>query len=199
MFNKNSIAKFLTTFFYIGKIKYCPGTFGSLAAFPLCYAIIYFAITNQIIFSFSNLDLAEEQLISILFILLTVAIFLFILGAYYSSIYINNIKKEDPKEIVIDEVVGQMLVIIFCSVSVTFVHYSNITKYLNNNIIDLLFLFILPFGLFRFFDIMKPWPINWFDQNIKGGIGVMLDDVLAAIFASVIHYVITFTLIDIAR
>jgi len=199
MFNKNSIAKFLTTFFYIGKIKYFPGTFGALAAFPLCYAIIYFAITNQIIFSFSNLDLAEEQLISILFILLTVAIFLFILGAYYSSIYINNIKKEDPKEIVIDEVVGQMLVIIFCSVSVTFVHYSNITKYLNNNIIDLLFLFILPFGLFRFFDIVKPWPINWFDQNIKGGIGVMLDDVLAAIFASVIHYVITFTLIDIAR
>jgi phosphatidylglycerophosphatase A len=199
MFNKNSVAKLVTTFFYIGRIKYCPGTFGSLVAFPLCYMVIYFVITKQIIFSFSRLDLAEEQLITIFSILLIVAISLFILGAYYSEIYINNIKQEDPKEIVIDEVVGQMLVIIFCSISVIFVHNSNITKYLNNNTIDLLFLFILPFGLFRFFDIVKPWPINWFDQNIKGGIGVMLDDVLAAIFASVIHYVITFTLMDITR
>ncbi|KAJ6645078.1 Aspartokinase [Pseudolycoriella hygida] len=48
----------------------------------------------------------------------------------------------------------------------------------------------------RFFDIIKPWPINWLDANIKGGIGIMLDDIAAAIFASVIHYAITFTLID---
>jgi phosphatidylglycerophosphatase A len=50
--------------------------------------------------------------------------------------------------------------------------------------------------LFRLFDIIKPWPINWLDKNIKGGIGIMVDDIVAAIFASVIHYAIIFTLID---
>jgi phosphatidylglycerophosphatase A len=42
------------------------------------------------------------------------------------------------------------------------------------------------FVLFRFFDILKPWPISWFDRHIKGGLGIMLDDVLAGLFAAVI-------------
>ena len=196
MLNKNLIAEFYTTFFYIGKIRHCPGTFGSLVAFPLCYIIMYFVITNQIIFPFSRFSLVEQQLASLFAVMIILAFFLFILGTYYSSVYIKYILKEDPKEIVIDEVVGQMLVIIFCSISVVFIHHSNIIKYLNNNMIDLIFLFIMPFGLFRFFDIVKPWPINWLDQNIKGGIGVMLDDVLAAVFASITHYAIIFILID---
>jgi phosphatidylglycerophosphatase A len=62
--------------------------------------------------------------------------------------------------------------------------------------INFSFLFVLPFVLFRLFDIIKPWPINWFDKNIKGGIGIMVDDIVAAIFASVTHYAIIFTLID---
>jgi phosphatidylglycerophosphatase A len=51
---------------------------------------------------------------------------------------------------------------------------------------------LIPFGviwwisaflLFRFFDIVKPWPINWLDQRVHGGLGIMLDDVVAAIYA----------------
>ncbi|MGZ8097062.1 MAG: phosphatidylglycerophosphatase A, partial [Methylosarcina sp.] len=42
---------------------------------------------------------------------------------------------------------------------------------------------IVGFILFRIFDILKPWPIRWVDQRISGGLGIMLDDVLAAVFA----------------
>jgi phosphatidylglycerophosphatase A len=42
---------------------------------------------------------------------------------------------------------------------------------------------ILGFGLFRFFDIVKPWPISWLDAKIHGGFGIMIDDVLAGVFA----------------
>lgn len=42
------------------------------------------------------------------------------------------------------------------------------------------------FALFRFFDILKPWPINWLDQRVKGGFGIMIDDVLAGVMAFVV-------------
>jgi phosphatidylglycerophosphatase A len=50
--------------------------------------------------------------------------------------------------------------------------------------------------LFRLFDALKPWPINWLDKNIKGALGVMVDDVAAAIFASVVQYVLVFFILD---
>lgn len=194
--NKNQLIEFFVTFFYVGKIKYCPGTFGSLAAFPVCYLSVYFTVTYQIIFPFSNLTLAEAQFTTFFIIALIVCFILFILGTYFSSLYIKHTLREDPKEIVIDEVVGQLLVVLLSFFSVVFVNHSGLTKYLNSQAIDVIFLFLLPFGLFRCFDILKPWPINWLDKNIKGGIGVMLDDVAAAIFAAVAHYAITFSLID---
>ena len=42
---------------------------------------------------------------------------------------------------------------------------------------------LLGFLMFRFFDILKPWPIRWIDRNLHGGLGIMLDDVLAGVFA----------------
>jgi phosphatidylglycerophosphatase A len=42
------------------------------------------------------------------------------------------------------------------------------------------------FALFRLFDVWKPWPIRWFDQRVKGGMGVMIDDVIAGIFAAIV-------------
>ena len=41
-------------------------------------------------------------------------------------------------------------------------------------------------GLFRFFDILKPWPIKWLDQHVQGGFGIMIDDVLAGVFAGAV-------------
>jgi phosphatidylglycerophosphatase A len=45
---------------------------------------------------------------------------------------------------------------------------------------------VLGFALFRIFDILKPWPIRWIDQSVKGGLGIMLDDVLAGVFAAIV-------------
>jgi phosphatidylglycerophosphatase A len=49
---------------------------------------------------------------------------------------------------------------------------------------------VVGFILFRFFDIYKPWPISWLDQNLQGGLGVVLDDIVAGIFALVIMQII---------
>lgn len=194
--NKYRLSEFITTFFYIGKIKYCPGTFGSLAAFPLCYLIMHFSIIKQVVFYFPHLESLQQELLSIFLVQSLSCMFLFSIGTYFSSIYLKYAVGDDPKEVVIDEVVGQMLVIILCFTSVIFIQHSKLQNLLGDKIINFIFLFLLPFSLFRFFDILKPWPINWLDKNIKGGIGIMLDDVLAAIFASVVHYAIIFILID---
>ncbi len=68
---------------------------------------------------------------------------------------------EDPSWVVIDEVVGQWLTLLLTPPS----------------LLD----YALGFALFRLFDIWKPWPVSWADQQIKGGLGIMLDDVLAGL------------------
>lgn len=49
---------------------------------------------------------------------------------------------------------------------------------------------VVGFGLFRLFDVWKPWPIRWFDRHLKGGLGVMVDDVIAGVFAAVVLWAI---------
>ncbi|HJD55271.1 MAG TPA: phosphatidylglycerophosphatase A [Rickettsia endosymbiont of Pyrocoelia pectoralis] len=196
MFTKKQFSEFFVTFFYIGKIKYCPGTFGSLAAFPLCYSIMYFIAENKIVIPFANLTLNEAQLVSLVIINSVICLLLLIFGTYFTKIYLNYTNSEDPKEVVIDEVVGQMLTCILVFFSALFANESNLVKYISSFKISIILLFVLPFCLFRLFDIIKPWPINWLDKNVKGSIGVMLDDLVAAIFAAVAQYTIVFTLID---
>jgi len=190
------VAEFFATVCYIGKIKYAPGTFGSLIAFPLCYIIMHFTLNNQIVFHIDGLDVVEQQIITLIAIELLATLLLFGLGVYFTSIYIKDSREQDPKEVVIDEVVGQMLVIILGSFSVILAFGTKLPEHFDATIIDFICLFLLPFILFRLFDIVKPWPINWLDQNIKGAWGVMVDDVAAAIFAVVVHYVIVFFILD---
>mgnify|MGYP006139536463 CR=1 FL=1 len=71
--------------------------------------------------------------------------------------------KEDPKEVVIDEVAGQGIALLFCPLAWQW--------------------FLVAFVLFRFFDILKPWPVGWADKNLHGGIGIMADDLIAGAFA----------------
>ena len=196
MFTKKQFSEFFVTFFYIGKIKYCPGTFGSLAAFPLCYAVMYFVIDNKVIIPFANLTLNEAQLVSMVIIASAICLLLLILGTYFTKIYLNYTDSKDPKEVVIDEVVGQLLTVILVFFSAIFANESNLVKHFSTLKVSIILLFILPFCLFRLFDILKPWPINWLDKNIKGSLGVMVDDLAAAIFAAVTQYAIVFVLID---
>ena len=96
-----------------------------------------------------------------------------ILVLFYSFCFLNKtIKKSfpssDPKEIVIDEFIGQSIPLLICE----------------NNF----FLTILSFLLFRLFDITKPWPASYFDLKIKNATGVIMDDVIAGIYSFLIIY-----------
>ncbi|MBD1226961.1 phosphatidylglycerophosphatase A [Xenorhabdus griffiniae] len=51
---------------------------------------------------------------------------------------------------------------------------------------------LVGFVVFRIFDMWKPWPIRWFDRYVKGGVGIMLDDIIAAIFAVVVIWLLNF-------
>lgn len=112
-----------------------------------------------------------------------VPIFFFIpvfIGVFAISIYtINFVQKkyliQDPSWIVIDEVLGVLALAPFIIESSP-VHYT------------------VAFCLFRFFDIVKIWPINWIDQNIKNGFGVILDDIVAGIMSIITYRLIFFLL-----
>ena len=140
---------FFISFFAIGKIKYAPGTIASLVS-----CLIFFLLIN-----ISNFTL-------IFFIVL--AIFLYSFVAINNSF--NEFESDDPQEIVVDEVVGQMLALLAIPVYETL--YPLPTVYY----------FVSAFLLFRFFDIWKPYPISFVDNNVKGSLGIMLDDILASIY-----------------
>ena len=145
----------------IGKIKFFPGTIASLTT---CF--LFLALIN---------------IINITFIfLLTLIIF------FYSFLAINNsfeeFKTEDPQEIVVDEVVGQMLVLLALPI------YETLYQ------LPTLYYCILSFLLFRLFDIWKPFPVSYFDNNIKGALGIMLDDIAASFYAIIILILILFFL-----
>lgn len=171
---KFEISKFISSFVYVGFIKKAPGTFGSLAAFPFIWII------NTLIMKFAIKDdiLDIEYLIKLFIYHLTGVIILFIIGVISSHIYSKHSGKEDPKEVVIDEVVGQWLLVCLT---------SPIAIAAIDTVPEILSLFMM-FIAFRIFDILKPWPINWFDKNIKGGLGIMLDDVVAAFMGTIIFY-----------
>lgn len=197
---RERITELMVTFFYIGKSKYCPGTIASLATFPLSYMIASYTIKSKVVFfAFLDVDFIPRELISVSIVLLFASMILFFVGVYCSSQYLLSSKLDDPQEIVIDEVAGQMLVITLCLFSVIFVQNSTFTTLIEINKINFVYLFLMPLTLFRFFDIIKPWPIDWIDQNVKGAFGVMIDDVIAAVFASVVHYAMVFTIMDLLK
>ena len=193
---RDIIIESIVTCLYVGKIKYAPGTFGSLLAFPISYILVSVILTSGVRFDSASLLMHQAELVTLALIIVAVILLLFTVGVFCTSKYIAQVGREDPKEVVIDELVGQMIVIFFGSMSVVFAHINGVDHYINSNVLDFCLLFLLPFFLFRVFDICKPFPIDWIDKNIHGGMGVMLDDVLAAIFALVAQYCITFLIID---
>ena len=114
-------------------------------------------------------------------------IFLFTLAIFaYSFVAINNsfdeFSSNDPQEIVIDEFVGQMLPLLAIPI------YE--TLYL----LPKMYYCIPAFLLFRLFDIWKPYPVSYVDKNVKGAIGIMLDDIFAGIYAIISLVIIFFFL-----
>ena len=104
------------------------------------------------------------------------AVVLFFIGTKATEVVIKNTGNEDPSKVVIDEVVGQLL------------SFSLLTYLSKNYLIGeaSILYYIVGFILFRFFDILKMGPVKYADTKIKNAYGVMLDDVFAGIFASVL-------------
>jgi len=181
----NCLAAVIATCGYVGKIPIMPGTFGSILAVPCIMVIIWLL---AIFYPPYMLDLHDVLIIYTLVWVLILGLFL--LGWWASSRHAARLELDDPGEIVIDELVGQLMVF-----AATFPIYFVVKDFPLGGILYV----ILNILLFRIYDIKKPWPINWLDDNVKGGIGIMLDDVLAAIFAIVTFYVIYYFCTDLIQ
>ena len=141
------------TMFGLGKIKIMPGTIGSLVTVIFFYFLFH-------IFNISS-DLILVGLI---------IIFIYSFPAITS--HIKNSEDKDPGEIIIDEFIGQSLPIFLYEIS------HGIEKSQNETII----FYIIFFVLFRYFDIIKPFPVSFFDKNFKNSFGVIMDDVCAGLY-----------------
>ena len=150
----------ISTFFGNGYVSKLPGTFTSLSTLIILY--IMFEILN-----FRNIN----------YILILYSIIFF-----YSFYAVMDSETEfeikDPKQIVIDEVLGQALPLIFI------VYLSS------NNLISLPveIYYLISFILFRFFDIVKPFPVSYFDKNHKNFFGIIMDDIMAGLYTMLIIY-----------
>lgn len=99
-------------------------------------------------------------------IYLSIVVIAFLLGVIMCDQLTQELQREDDPRIVWDEVVGYWLTLFLVPKSFLWM--------------------VIGFVLFRIFDIWKPWPIRWIDRHVHGGLGIMLDDMLAAIPAWVI-------------
>ena len=151
MFNK--INFFFVTLFGIGKIKKIPGSFASLAT-----ALFLF-------FLFHILNVSPN-------IVLFLIIIIFFISLYAVSIFIKNLPNKDPKEIVIDEFIGQSIPI--CLYEMAHVGTKETSQVLTS--------YFIMFILFRIFDIAKPYPVSYYDKNFKNSFGVVMDDVCAGLY-----------------
>ena len=148
-----SLNTLFVTMFGLGKIPKIPGTFGSLATVILLY----------ILFHILNLS-------SNIILLGLIIIFVFSFSAI--ATHIENNENKDPKEIIIDELIGQSIPIYLYEIS------HGTSKSSDEAII----FYGVCFVLFRFFDIAKPFPVSFFDKNFKNSFGVIMDDVCAGFY-----------------
>ena len=143
--------KNICTVFGLGNFTKMPGTLGSVAGVFLGFILLSFF---------------PIQVVLVFFIILSA------LSLYAIKIYQKQVGKSDKSEIIIDEVLGQILVLMF---------------------IELEFLqFFCAFLLFRFFDILKIFPANIIDKKYSDHYGVIFDDIIAAIQSLIVIFIFKF-------
>ena len=150
-------------------------------------------MTNKFIFLFVTLfgigkikkipgSIASLFTVFILFLIFIILIFF--ISLYAINIFIKNFDNKDPKEVVIDEFIGQSIPI--CLYEIAHEGTKETDKVLT-------FYFIM-FILFRIFDVVKPYPVSYYDKNFKNSFGVVMDDVCAGLYVVavlVLYMVIT--------
>jgi len=149
----NKINFLFVTLFGIGKIKKIPGSFASLAT--ILFLFFLFHIVNV------SADIVLYSIIIIFFISL-----------YTVNIFIKDLTNKDPKEIVIDEFIGQSIPICL----------YEIAHDMPKDTDQVLKFYFIMFILFRIFDIVKPFPVNYYEKNFKNSFGVIMDDVCAGLY-----------------
>ena len=171
----------LATCFHIGLIKKAPGTWGILfAIYVLVWAVFLPRATTMS---------PDTLLIGVL----ASPIIVSLLGIWVCKLYGERTGREDPKEVVIDEVAGMWIAVVIAVLGYIPLYQADYTT-----IRPLLYIWwqylILLFLLFRLFDIWKPWVIGWADRKVKGGLGVMLDDILAGFAAGMVFLAFFYTM-----
>ena len=141
------------TCFGIGSFRFAPGTITSLMTTIFLYSL------------FHIINLSSNAILVILLII-------FIFSFYAVSEYIKYNENKDPKEVVVDEFIGQSIPIYLYEIS------HETLKNSQEAILFYLYIFIL----FRYFDIKKPFPISFFDKKFKNSFGVIIDDVIAGLY-----------------
>ena len=149
----NNINFLFVTLFGIGKIKKIPGSFASLATTLFLFIL------------FHLLNLSPN-------IILISVIIIFFISLYAINIFIKNLENKDPKEVVIDEFIGQSIPI--CLYEIAHQGPKTIDQVLTS--------YFMMFILFRIFDIVKPYPVSYYDKNFKNSFGVIMDDVCAGLY-----------------
>ncbi|MBC2711413.1 MAG: phosphatidylglycerophosphatase A [Desulfosarcina sp.] len=141
---KQKTIVFFATGGLIGFSSVAPGTFGSLAALPLCLLISLMGVGSALIFVLT----------------------LVLLSTWIAHAAEKIVAQKDPKQVVIDEICGMAVALFALPFTPVFI--------------------IGGFALFRVFDILKPFPIRWVDKKVPGGLGIILDDIIAGMFANVL-------------
>ncbi len=149
----NKINFLFVTLFGIGKIKKIPGSIASLAT------------TLFLFFLFHILNISPN-------IVLISVIIIFFISLYAVNIFIKDLENKDPKEIVIDEFIGQSIPLCLYEVA------HNVPK----ETAEILKFYFIMFILFRIFDITKPFPVSYYEKNFKNSLGVIMDDVCAGVY-----------------
>jgi len=147
----------VSSVFGIGFFDIAPGTIMSAIAVPLAVLIA--------IYGGGGMGVLASSIIVL------------VIGILSCADYVRETGRVDPSECVIDELAGQWLACAFALL--TFGGLLPPTR-------NLLLPFGLAFALFRLFDIWKPWPVSWAENNLKGGLGVMMDDIVAGLMAGVL-------------
>ena len=161
-----TINSLFVTMFGLGKLPKIPGSYASLATVVFLYILFHVLSVRADVF---------------LFILLAI----FIISLFAVNLFIKNIPNKDPKEVVIDEFIGQSIPI--CLYEIAHKEPTDPARVLT-------FYFIM-FILFRIFDIAKPYPVSYYDKNFKNSFGVIMDDICAGLYvvAILVFYMIITT------
>ena len=154
----------ISTFFGNGYISKIPGTFTSLSTLVILY--ILFELMH-----FKNLNY--------ILILYSITFFYSFYAVMDSATEFEN---KDPRQIVIDEVLGQAMPLIL-------IVYLSSNDLIN---IPVEIYYLLSFILFRFFDIIKPFPVSYFDKQHKNFFGIIMDDIMAGLYTMLIIYLLSF-------